>query len=71
MTSMKGKRVILTGPTSGVGKEIALQLAVLGAELILGCRDIKKMGLSRLERESVFYVVTNIRLFATITLSLP
>ena len=42
MTSMKGKRVILTGPTSGVGKEIALQLAALGAELILGCRDIKK-----------------------------
>jgi NAD(P)-dependent dehydrogenase (short-subunit alcohol dehydrogenase family) len=42
MTSMKGKRVILTGPTSGVGKEIALQLAALGAELILGCRDLKK-----------------------------
>lgn len=42
MTSMKGKRVIITGPTSGVGKEIALQLVALGAELILGCRDIKK-----------------------------
>ncbi len=39
---MKGKRVIITGPTSGVGKEIAMQLAALGAELILGCRDIKK-----------------------------
>ena len=42
MNSMKGKRVIITGPTSGVGKEIALQLAALGAELILACRDIKK-----------------------------
>jgi NAD(P)-dependent dehydrogenase (short-subunit alcohol dehydrogenase family) len=42
MNSMKGKRVIITGPTSGVGKEIAMQLAALGAELILGCRDIKK-----------------------------
>jgi NAD(P)-dependent dehydrogenase (short-subunit alcohol dehydrogenase family) len=42
MNSMKGKRVIITGPTSGVGKEIALQLAPLGAELILACRDIKK-----------------------------
>lgn len=42
MTSMKGKRVLITGPTSGVGKEMALQLAALGAELILGCRDVKK-----------------------------
>jgi len=42
MNSMKGKRVIITGPTSGVGKEIAIQLAALGAELILGCRDVKK-----------------------------
>lgn len=42
MDSMKGKRVLITGSTSGVGKEIALQLAVLGAEVILGCRDEKK-----------------------------
>src|SRR6266487_559002 len=42
MNSMKGKRVIITGPTSGVGKEIAMELAILGAELILGCRDVKK-----------------------------
>ena len=42
MNSMKGKRVIITGPTSGVGKEMAMQLAALGAEVILACRDIKK-----------------------------
>jgi len=42
MNSMKGKRVLISGPTSGVGKEIAMQLAALGAELILACRDIKK-----------------------------
>ena len=42
MDSMKGKRVIVTGPTSGVGKEIALQLAELGAEVILVCRDTKR-----------------------------
>jgi NAD(P)-dependent dehydrogenase (short-subunit alcohol dehydrogenase family) len=42
MNSMKGKRVIITGPTSGVGKEIALQLAELGAEIILACRDVKR-----------------------------
>ena len=33
MNSMKGKRVIITGPTSGVGKEIAVQLAALGVEI--------------------------------------
>jgi NAD(P)-dependent dehydrogenase (short-subunit alcohol dehydrogenase family) len=42
MKTMKGKRIIITGPTSGIGKEIAIQLAALSAELILGCRDIKK-----------------------------
>jgi NAD(P)-dependent dehydrogenase (short-subunit alcohol dehydrogenase family) len=42
MNSMKGKRVIITGPTSGVGTETAMQVAALGAELILGCRDVKK-----------------------------
>ena len=39
-TFMQGKRVLITGPTSGVGKEIALELAGLGAEVILGCRDL-------------------------------
>lgn len=40
--SREGKRVIITGPTSGVGKEAALGLAHLGAEVILACRDVKK-----------------------------
>jgi NAD(P)-dependent dehydrogenase (short-subunit alcohol dehydrogenase family) len=42
MNSIQGKRVIVTGPTSGVGKEAALGLASLGAEVILACRDVKK-----------------------------
>jgi len=42
MNSMQGKRVIITGATSGVGKETALGLAHLGAEVILACRDVKK-----------------------------
>jgi len=37
---MKGKQVIITGPTSGIGKEIAIQLSALGADIVLGCRDI-------------------------------
>src|SRR5574339_251613 len=42
MNSMKGKRVVITGSTSGVGKEIAMQLAELGAEVIIACRDVKR-----------------------------
>jgi len=40
--SMAGKRVVITGPTSGFGKEIALQLAKLGAEVVLACRDVQR-----------------------------
>lgn len=40
--SMQGKRVLITGPTSGVGKQMALELAALGAEVILGCRDLAR-----------------------------
>ncbi len=36
---MKGKTVVITGPTSGIGTEIARGLAALGADLVLACRD--------------------------------
>ena len=39
---MKDKLVVVTGPTSGIGHEIAAQLAALGAELVLACRDPAK-----------------------------
>ena len=56
MNLMKGKRVLITGPTSGVGKAIAVQLAVLGAEVILACRDLKKGNAisSQIARQSGF-----------------
>ena len=41
MDFMKGKRIIITGPTSGIGKEIAIGLSTLGAEMVLGCRDVR------------------------------
>jgi NAD(P)-dependent dehydrogenase (short-subunit alcohol dehydrogenase family) len=40
MKSMQGKTVVITGPTSGIGKQIATALAGLGANLVLGCRDV-------------------------------
>ena len=42
MDSLQGRRVIITGPTSGVGKEVARGLAALGADLTLACRDVVK-----------------------------
>jgi NAD(P)-dependent dehydrogenase (short-subunit alcohol dehydrogenase family) len=37
--TMSGRTVLVTGATSGVGRETALQLAMLGARIILGVRD--------------------------------
>jgi NAD(P)-dependent dehydrogenase (short-subunit alcohol dehydrogenase family) len=42
MAPLTGKTVVITGPTSGIGKEIAVGLARLGADLVLGCRDTAK-----------------------------
>jgi NAD(P)-dependent dehydrogenase (short-subunit alcohol dehydrogenase family) len=42
MDSMEGRRVVITGPTSGIGREIATGLASLGADLVLACRDVRK-----------------------------
>jgi NAD(P)-dependent dehydrogenase (short-subunit alcohol dehydrogenase family) len=36
---MKDKVVVVTGPTSGIGKEIATRLAAMGATVVLACRD--------------------------------
>ena len=42
MTSKLDKQIIITGPTSGIGKAIALGLGALGAKLVLGCRDMAR-----------------------------
>ena len=40
--SMKGKLVVITGATSGVGLDTAFHLALRGARIIIGCRNLKK-----------------------------
>lgn len=39
MEWISGRHVIVTGATSGIGREVATQLAARGARLVLGCRD--------------------------------
>jgi NAD(P)-dependent dehydrogenase (short-subunit alcohol dehydrogenase family) len=39
---MKDTLVVVTGSTSGIGQEIAAQLAAQGAEVVLACRDLAK-----------------------------
>jgi NAD(P)-dependent dehydrogenase (short-subunit alcohol dehydrogenase family) len=36
---MNGKVCLVTGSSSGLGKDTAMGLAQLGATVILGCRD--------------------------------
>jgi NAD(P)-dependent dehydrogenase (short-subunit alcohol dehydrogenase family) len=39
---MADKQIIITGPTSGIGKVIAFELAGAGVNLVLGCRDLAR-----------------------------
>ena len=39
---MQGKRVLITGGNSGIGLITSIELAKMGAELVLACRDSEK-----------------------------
>jgi NAD(P)-dependent dehydrogenase (short-subunit alcohol dehydrogenase family) len=39
MAWIENKRVVITGATSGIGREVAFRLASLGAHVVLACRD--------------------------------
>jgi NAD(P)-dependent dehydrogenase (short-subunit alcohol dehydrogenase family) len=39
MAWIENKRVVITGATSGIGKDVAIGLASLGAHVVLACRD--------------------------------
>lgn len=39
MTWIEGKRAVITGATSGIGRQVAADLASLGAHVVLACRD--------------------------------
>lgn len=39
---MTGKVVFITGANTGIGKEAAHQLSLMGATIVIACRDINK-----------------------------
>ena len=41
INTLKGKKVVVTGATGGLGREICMQLAYLQADIILACRNPK------------------------------
>lgn len=42
MNAIAGRQVLITGPTSGIGRQIAIDLGGSGAHLVLACRDEAK-----------------------------
>jgi NAD(P)-dependent dehydrogenase (short-subunit alcohol dehydrogenase family) len=43
MINLEGKRILVTGASSGIGKAVAQQAATLGASLVLWGRNIEKL----------------------------
>ena len=39
---LQGKVVVITGATSGIGQETAIELAKHGAKIVIGCRNLEK-----------------------------
>lgn len=42
MPWIAGKRVVVTGATSGIGREVATALVAAGADVVLACRDLAR-----------------------------
>ncbi len=51
-SDLRGKTVIVTGANSGIGRQVAKNLAKMGAEVILACRSMERGGQALRELQS-------------------
>lgn len=67
MRDFKGKVVVVTGASSGIGKATAIEFAKLGAKLSLGARRLECLKETKNEIEAiggdVIYTVTDVAIF--------
>ncbi len=49
---MQGKTIVLTGASSGIGKQTTLELARRGAHVVMACRDLEKARSAQREIEA-------------------
>jgi short-subunit dehydrogenase len=61
---LKGKTIIVTGTTSGIGKETARVLALRGANVVMASRDMEKMEsiTKEFKDENENYKITSMKL---------
>ena len=53
MKGLKGKTVVVTGASSGIGEALARECAVQGANVVLGARSLQKLQSDRHGRRGV------------------
>lgn len=62
-TRMDGKTVIVTGCTSGIGKETARELANRGARVIMACRNLEAAEKIK-GKSDLYYLLIGIAFYA-------
>ena len=60
--SLAGKRILVTGASSGIGRQIAISCSQMGAELVISGRNAERLGstIAKLEGEHHLQIVADL-----------